>query len=34
MLKRDIDNDAKRALPEVIDGAEKRLHDIEEAHKV
>jgi hypothetical protein len=34
MLKRDIDDDARRALRELIDGGEKRLHDIEEAHKV
>jgi hypothetical protein len=29
MLKRDIDDDARRALRELIDGAEKRLAEIE-----
>jgi hypothetical protein len=34
MLKRDIDDDARRALRELIDGEEKRLHDIEEAQRL
>ena len=34
MLKRDVDDDARRALRELIHGAEKRLKELEEPHKV
>ena len=34
ILKRDVDEDAGRVLRELIDGAEKRLHEIEEVQKV